>query len=307
MPRVDGKQRLRLDDIDEARAVVLVEGVSDQRAVEALAERRGRNLDAEGISVVPIGGAQAIGKFLKLYRPSGARRQAGGSLRRRRGGRVPARSRAGRPRLPAHSRRHGTAGLLRVRRRSRGRADPRSRCRGRGRGRRRAGRAWLLPHPPEAACVAGPGHRGAASALHGQRRQPEDPLRALARRGARSHARCLGRSTWCSLMSEPAPERGRRPADRRDPEPGHPQPRDHPLLLASRRGLRGGERRRRELVHVRDVGLATSGADDSRRGPARAPRPQARGRSLAAAPDRDAVAAAAAQRASSSARPGSAA
>ena len=52
-------------------AVVLVEGISDQVALEALAERRGRDLDAEGVSVVPIGGAQAIGKFLKLYGPQG--------------------------------------------------------------------------------------------------------------------------------------------------------------------------------------------------------------------------------------------
>jgi hypothetical protein len=52
-------------------AVVLVEGISDQVALEALAERRGRDLDAEGVSVVPIGGAQAIGKFLKLYGPPG--------------------------------------------------------------------------------------------------------------------------------------------------------------------------------------------------------------------------------------------
>ena len=71
-------------------------------------------------------------------------------------------------------------------------------------------------------------------------------------------------------------ERGGRPADRRDREPGHPQPRDHPLLLAARRGLRGTERRGRELVHVRDVGLATGGADDPRRGSARAARAQAR-------------------------------
>jgi hypothetical protein len=47
-----------------ARTVVLVEGVSDQRALEALARRRGRSLDAERISIVPIGGAQAIGNFL---------------------------------------------------------------------------------------------------------------------------------------------------------------------------------------------------------------------------------------------------
>jgi hypothetical protein len=51
----------------EPRAVVLVEGSSDQVAVETLAERRGRNLHAEGISVVPIGGAQAIGAFLEKF------------------------------------------------------------------------------------------------------------------------------------------------------------------------------------------------------------------------------------------------
>lgn len=55
----------------DSRAVVLVEGVSDQVAVEALAERHGRNLSSEGISVVPIGGAQAIGRFLTLYGPQG--------------------------------------------------------------------------------------------------------------------------------------------------------------------------------------------------------------------------------------------
>lgn len=54
-----------------ARAVVLVEGVSDQRALHALAERRGRNLDAEGVSIVPMGGAQAIGSFLKRFGPQG--------------------------------------------------------------------------------------------------------------------------------------------------------------------------------------------------------------------------------------------
>ena len=46
------------------RAVILVEGVSDQRAVEAVAELRGRDLAAEGVAVVPIGGAQAIGRYL---------------------------------------------------------------------------------------------------------------------------------------------------------------------------------------------------------------------------------------------------
>lgn len=44
-------------------AVVLVEGESDRIAVETLALRRGRDLAAEGVSVVAIGGAQAIGRF----------------------------------------------------------------------------------------------------------------------------------------------------------------------------------------------------------------------------------------------------
>jgi hypothetical protein len=54
-----------------ARAVVLVEGMSDKLALEALAERRGRNLDAEGISIVPMGGATNIGTFLDLFGPQG--------------------------------------------------------------------------------------------------------------------------------------------------------------------------------------------------------------------------------------------
>jgi hypothetical protein len=54
-----------------AHAVVLVEGISDQRALEALAARRGRDLDAEGIAIVPIGGAQSIGRFLARFGPHG--------------------------------------------------------------------------------------------------------------------------------------------------------------------------------------------------------------------------------------------
>ena len=56
---------------DDIRAVVLVEGLSDRVAVEALADRRGRDLAAEGVSVVPIGGAQAIRRALDLYGPPG--------------------------------------------------------------------------------------------------------------------------------------------------------------------------------------------------------------------------------------------
>ncbi len=47
---------------------MLVEGLSDQAAVEALAEQRGIDLAAERISVVPIGGAQAIGRYLDRFR-----------------------------------------------------------------------------------------------------------------------------------------------------------------------------------------------------------------------------------------------
>ena len=50
---------------------MLVEGVSDKVAVETLAARRSRNLAAEGVAVVPIGGAQAIGRFLARFGPHG--------------------------------------------------------------------------------------------------------------------------------------------------------------------------------------------------------------------------------------------
>jgi hypothetical protein len=63
---------------DRTRAVVLVEGVSDQHAVEALAERCGRDFEAEGIAVIPIGGAQAIGRFLRVYGPPGRNLRLGG-------------------------------------------------------------------------------------------------------------------------------------------------------------------------------------------------------------------------------------
>jgi hypothetical protein len=48
--------------------VVLVEGTSDKIALETLAERRGRDLAADGISIVAMGGAQAIGGFLERFR-----------------------------------------------------------------------------------------------------------------------------------------------------------------------------------------------------------------------------------------------
>jgi hypothetical protein len=54
-----------------AHTVVLVEGVSDRLALEALALRRGRDLTADGIAIVPMGGAHAIGRFLERFGPRG--------------------------------------------------------------------------------------------------------------------------------------------------------------------------------------------------------------------------------------------
>ena len=52
-------------------AVVLVEGMSDQAAMNTLAARCGRDLRGEGIFVVPMGGATNIGHFVDLFGPDG--------------------------------------------------------------------------------------------------------------------------------------------------------------------------------------------------------------------------------------------
>ncbi|MET8162613.1 TOPRIM nucleotidyl transferase/hydrolase domain-containing protein [Sphaerisporangium sp. NPDC005289] len=57
--------------MSDTRTVVLVEGVSDRSAIEALAERRGRNLAAEDISLVAMGGATNIGTYLRRFGPAG--------------------------------------------------------------------------------------------------------------------------------------------------------------------------------------------------------------------------------------------
>jgi len=51
--------------------VVLVEGMSDQAAVQTLAVRCGRDLRSEGVFVVPMGGATNIGHFLGMFGPPG--------------------------------------------------------------------------------------------------------------------------------------------------------------------------------------------------------------------------------------------
>jgi hypothetical protein len=56
-----------------ARAAILVEGTSDLVAIEALADHRGVDLDGAGVTLVPMGGAQAIGHFLAVFVPQGLR------------------------------------------------------------------------------------------------------------------------------------------------------------------------------------------------------------------------------------------
>lgn len=53
------------------RTAVLLEGPSDLEAVEALAARRGRDLAAEGVCVVSMGGAMSIGRYTDLLGPPG--------------------------------------------------------------------------------------------------------------------------------------------------------------------------------------------------------------------------------------------
>ncbi|HEX4813894.1 MAG TPA: TOPRIM nucleotidyl transferase/hydrolase domain-containing protein [Nonomuraea sp.] len=64
--------------MSDTQTVVLVEGVSDKAAVEALAERRGRDLAAEGVSLVAMGGATNIGKYVGTFGPHGRRLRLAG-------------------------------------------------------------------------------------------------------------------------------------------------------------------------------------------------------------------------------------
>ena len=57
---------------ESAQAVVLVEGISDQMALETLAGRQGRDLAAEGIVIVPIGGAHAVDPLSRPVRSRGS-------------------------------------------------------------------------------------------------------------------------------------------------------------------------------------------------------------------------------------------
>jgi hypothetical protein len=59
--------------VGDAVALVLVEGISDQIALETAAAGLGRDLEAERVVIVPMGGAHAIGRFLTRLGPLGTR------------------------------------------------------------------------------------------------------------------------------------------------------------------------------------------------------------------------------------------
>jgi hypothetical protein len=78
--RAEGHSRTRATELviermvvraSDSTTVVLVEGLSDQIALEVIAARRERNLRDEAISVVPMGGATNIRRFLTLFGPHG--------------------------------------------------------------------------------------------------------------------------------------------------------------------------------------------------------------------------------------------
>lgn len=70
-PVTEAAVRALVHPVQPLQAVVLVEGRSDQVALEALALRRGRDLADDGVAIVPTGGASAIGRFLVLLRDHG--------------------------------------------------------------------------------------------------------------------------------------------------------------------------------------------------------------------------------------------
>lgn len=67
-----GATRRALARTERARGIVLVEGLSDQIAVETLAIRLGRDLEAEALVVVPTGGYGGMAALLLRFGPLGA-------------------------------------------------------------------------------------------------------------------------------------------------------------------------------------------------------------------------------------------
>lgn len=64
-------EAIALERAESARSLILVEGISDQIAVETLAARCDCNLASERVVVIPMGGAQAIARYLNRFGPGG--------------------------------------------------------------------------------------------------------------------------------------------------------------------------------------------------------------------------------------------
>lgn len=69
----DGDLAWELAERLPVRTAVLLEGPSDAAAVNALAVSLGRDLAAEGICVLPMGGAMSVGHYARFLGPSGMR------------------------------------------------------------------------------------------------------------------------------------------------------------------------------------------------------------------------------------------
>jgi hypothetical protein len=77
-PPVSPAAAAELLDGAGSHSAILVEGWSDQAALEALARRRDLDLRAEGIGVVPIGGITNVAKFTEALGPRGLGLRLGG-------------------------------------------------------------------------------------------------------------------------------------------------------------------------------------------------------------------------------------
>lgn len=74
-PPVANLSQAGLDRVSHgAGSIVLVEGESDRVALQALAVRRGLDLQRAGVQLIALGGAQAIGPYLHTFRDGGDRR-----------------------------------------------------------------------------------------------------------------------------------------------------------------------------------------------------------------------------------------
>ena len=66
-----GRAASELAELLGVHTAVLLEGLSDLAAVEALAAGRGRDLAGEGVCVLSMGGAMSVGRYAGLLGPSG--------------------------------------------------------------------------------------------------------------------------------------------------------------------------------------------------------------------------------------------